>query len=69
MTAAFLFLADQFRTFLSAWEGVYAWRLCRFIACIAVLSRAKSLSVFSEIKIDGFVKSRHSGENRSPETL
>ena len=30
MTAAFLFLADQFRTFLSAWEGVYAWRLCRF---------------------------------------
>jgi len=30
MTAAFLFLADQFRAFLSAWEGVYAWRLCRF---------------------------------------
>ncbi len=29
----------------------------------------KKVEAISNIKVDGFVKSRHSGENRSPETL
>ena len=29
----------------------------------------KKVDTISNIKVDGLVKSRHSGENRSPETL
>jgi len=29
----------------------------------------KKVDAISNIKVDGLVKSRHSGENRSPETL
>ena len=41
MIAAFLFLENQFRTFLSVWEGIYAWRLCRFTFDRNLLFREK----------------------------
>ncbi len=36
---------------------------------LSLRSHIRGLFQFSSVNLDGFVKSRHSGENRSPETL
>jgi hypothetical protein len=36
---------------------------------MALLQTSNFLTFYETINLDGFAKSRHSGENRSPETL